>query len=99
MKESDILRIDFVRRSEASTFYMQGVAIVHVGAVDNSIQGYAAALDEQYVDYGTGEFAALALDANTKLIGHNYFNLYIDTNGSTPQDDYYIMGVYNISGQ
>lgn len=88
-----------MRRSEASTFYMQGVAIVHVGAVDNSIQGYAASLDEQYVDYGTGEFAALALDANTKLIGHNYFNLYIDTNGSTPQDDYYIMGVYNISGQ
>ena len=99
LKESDILRIDFMRRSEASTFYMQGVAIVHVGAVDNSIQGYAAALDEQYVDYGIGEYAALALDANTKLIGHNYFNLYIDTNGSIPQDDYYIMGVYNISGQ
>lgn len=99
LKESDILRIDFMRRSEASTFYMQGVAIIHVGAVDNSIQGYAAALDEQYVDYGTGEFAALALDANTKLIDHNYFNLYIDTNGSVPQDDYYIMGVYNISGK
>lgn len=99
LKESDILRIDFMRRSEASTFYMQGVAIVHVGAVDNSIQGYAAALDEQYVNYGTGEFAALALDANTKLIDHNYFNLYIDTNGSVPQDDYYIMGVYNISGK
>ena len=99
LKESDILRIDFMRRSETSTFYMQGVAIVHVGAVDNSIQGYAAALDEQYVDYGTGEFAALALDANTKLIDHNYFNLYMDTNGSVPQDDYYIMGVYNISGK
>lgn len=99
LKESDILRIDFMRRSEASTFYMQGVAIVHVGAVDNSIQGYAAALDEQYVDYGTGEFAVLAFDANTKLIGHNYFNLHIDTNGSVPQDDYYIMGVYNISGK
>ena len=99
LKESDILRIDFMRRSEASTFYMQGVAIVHVGAVDNSIQGYAAALDEQYVDYGTGEFAALAFNASTKLIGHNYFNLHIDTNGSVPQDDYYIMGVYNISGK
>ena len=99
LKESDILRIDFMRRSEASTFYMQGVAIVHVGAVDNSIQGYAAALDEQYVDYGTGEFAALAFNASTKLIGHNYFNLHIDTNGSAPQDDYYIMGVYNISGK
>lgn len=99
LKESDILRIDFMRRSETSTFYMQGVAIVHVGAVDNSIQGYAAALDEQYVDYGTGEFAVLAFDANTKLIGHNYFNLHIDTNGSVPQDDYYIMGVYNISGK
>lgn len=99
LKESDILRIDFMRRSEASTFYMQGVAIVHVGAVDNSIQGYAAALDEQYVDYGTGEFAALAFNPSTKLIGHNYFNLHIDTNGSAPQDDYYIMGVYNISGK
>lgn len=99
LKESDILRIDFMRRSEASTFYMQGVAIVHVGAVDNSIQGYAAALDEQYVDYGTGEFAALAFNASTKLIGHNYFNLHMDTNGSVPQDDYYIMGVYNISGK
>ena len=99
LKESDILRIDFMRRSEASTFYMQGVAIVHVGAVDNSIQGYAAALDEQYVDYGTGEFAALAFNASTKLIGNNYFNLHIDTNGSVPQDDYYIMGVYNISGK
>ena len=99
LKESDILRIDFMRRSEASTFYMQGVAIVHVGAVDNSIQGYGAALDEQYVDYGTGEFAALAFNAGTKLIGHNYFNLHIDTNGSVPQDDYYIMGVYNISGK
>ena len=99
LKESDILRIDFMRRSEASTFYMQGVAIVHVGAVDNSSQGYAAALDEQYVDYGTGEFAALAFNASTKLIGHNYFNLHIDTNGSVPQDDYYIMGVYNISGK
>lgn len=63
----------------------------------NALTGSITVLDERYVDYGTEEFAALAFDANTKLIDHNYFNLYIDTNDSVPQDDYYIMGVYNIS--
>lgn len=99
LKESDILRIDFMRRSEIVGVYVQGVAIVHVGAADNSLQDGPPALDVQYVNFGIGEFAALSISTNNKLIGNNFFELYINTNGSVPQDDYYIMGVYNISGQ
>lgn len=100
LKETDILRIDFIVQ-DYNMHYLCGNTIIHVTAAHNLMMGqYEIVVDEKYINWGDGEFAKLSISNSVaQLIGKNVINMYINTNGSVPQDNYYIMGIYNISGQ
>lgn len=100
LKTTDILRIDFIVQ-DYNMHYLCGNTIIHVTAAHNLMMGqYEIVVDEKYINWGDGEFAKLSISNSVaQLIGKNVINVYINTNGSVPQDNYYILGIYNISGK
>lgn len=98
-KPTDILRIDFVREDENGHYQLLN-AILHVAAMDVVYQdGNEIVLDERYVNFANGEFSKLSFDSSSPISNTSVFKMYINKDGSLPNNIYYILGIYNISGK
>lgn len=98
-KTTDILRIDFVREDENGHYQLLNVTL-HVAAMDVVYQdGNEIVLDERYVNFANGEFYKLSFDASSPISNTSVWKLYINKSGTVPDNTYYIVGIYNISGK
>lgn len=98
-KTTDILRIDLIK-SDDNSHYQVLSPVVHVAAADVISQdGYNIVLDERYVNPVNGDFSKLSFENGSSISNTSTLKLYINKGGSVPDDNYYIVGIYNISGK
>lgn len=98
-KTTDILRIDLIKRDDNGHYQVLS-PVVHVAATDVISQdGYDIVLDERYVNPVNGDFSKLSFDNGSSISNTSTLKLYINKGGSVPDDTYYIVGIYNISGK
>lgn len=98
-KTTDILRIDLIKRDDNSHYQVLS-PVVHVAAMNAISQdGYDVVLDERYINSVNGDFSKLSFENGSSILNTSTLKLYINKGGSVPDDNYYIVGIYNISGK
>ena len=98
-KSTDILRIDLIKLDDNSHYQVLS-PVVHVAAMNAISQdGYGVVLDERYINFVNGDFSKLSFENGSSILNTSTLRLYINKGGSVPDDNYYILGIYNISGK